>query len=62
MASQPALALQATVRSVWHTREMGYRQALAAGDSLVQLAIDENELSEGQRVFKSGKRIDWDLR
>ncbi|MEO3783670.1 enoyl-CoA hydratase/isomerase family protein [Actinocorallia sp. B10E7] len=62
MASQPPLALQATVRSIWYTREMGYRQAMAAGDAMVQLAIDEDELSEGQRVFKSGKRIDWRLR
>ncbi|GAA0958053.1 enoyl-CoA hydratase/isomerase family protein [Actinocorallia libanotica] len=62
IASQPTLALQGTVRSIWYTRELAYRQALAVGDTLVQASLSEETLSEGQEVFKSGRRVEWKLR
>jgi enoyl-CoA hydratase/carnithine racemase len=62
IASQPALAVQATVRAVWQARELGHRQALDAAKILVQLGTHQEALAEGQRAFQSGKRVDWRLR
>ncbi|MEO5875709.1 MAG: enoyl-CoA hydratase-related protein [Streptosporangiaceae bacterium] len=62
IASQPALAVQATIRAVWYAQELGYRQALDVARTLMPLGIDDDALAEGQRVFTSGKRIDWRLR
>jgi enoyl-CoA hydratase/carnithine racemase len=59
IASQPALAVQATVRAIWYARELGYRQALDVGDTLVMLGTDQSALAEGQRSFRSGRRINW---
>ena len=59
IASQPALAVQATVRAIWYARELGYRQALDVGDTLVMLGTDDSALAEGQRSFRSGRRVDW---
>jgi enoyl-CoA hydratase/carnithine racemase len=59
VASQPALAVQATVRAIWYARELGYRQALDVGDTLVMLGTDNAALAEGQRSFNSGRRVVW---
>jgi enoyl-CoA hydratase/carnithine racemase len=62
LASQPALAVQATVRAVWHAKELGSRQALDIAKTLVQLGTDDASLAEGQRAFTSGRRPEWRLR
>jgi enoyl-CoA hydratase/carnithine racemase len=62
IASQPALAIQATVRAVWYAQELGYRQALDVARTLIQLGSDEESLAEGQRQFASGRRAPWTLR
>ena len=62
IASQPPLAVQATVRAVWYAQELGYRQALDVGKTLVQLGTDAESLAAGQRAFTSGQRVDWRLR
>jgi enoyl-CoA hydratase/carnithine racemase len=62
IASQPALAVQATVRAIWYAQELGHRQALDVGKTLVQLGTDEASLAEGQRAFDSGRRTEWRLR
>ena len=62
IASQPALAVQATVRAVWYAQEMGYRNALDVAKMLIQMGSDEASLLEGQQAFTSGKRVDWRLR
>ncbi|MFE4667532.1 enoyl-CoA hydratase/isomerase family protein [Streptomyces sp. NPDC056716] len=62
IASQPARAVQATVRAVWYAQEMGYRQALDVGKTLVQLGSDEKDLAAGQALFASGRRIPWRAR
>ena len=62
IASQPALALQATVRAIWYAQDLGYRQAMDVAKSLVQLGNDVDSLQEGQRAFESGRRIPWRLR
>jgi enoyl-CoA hydratase/carnithine racemase len=62
IASQPPLAIQGTVRSIWAAREMGPSQALRLGYAFVGLGTNADSLAEGQRTFESGQRIDWRLR
>ncbi|GAA3979123.1 enoyl-CoA hydratase/isomerase family protein [Actinomadura viridis] len=62
IASQPPLAVQATVRAIWYAQELGHRQALDVGRTLVQLGTDQESLAEGQRAFASGRRARWRLR
>ncbi|HUF83222.1 MAG TPA: enoyl-CoA hydratase-related protein, partial [Acidimicrobiia bacterium] len=62
IASQPALAIQGTVRAIWAARELGQRQALRLGYSYVAMGTDQDSIAEGQKLFESGKRIDWKLR
>jgi enoyl-CoA hydratase/carnithine racemase len=62
VASQPPLAVQATLRAVWYAQELGYRQALEVAKTLIQVGNDPAALAEGQASFASGARIPWRLR
>jgi enoyl-CoA hydratase/carnithine racemase len=62
IASQPHLAVQATVRSLWMTRELSYTQALEMGWSMVALGNQPEQRKEGLRAFAAGQRIPWRLR
>lgn len=62
IASQPALAIQGTVRAIWGAREMGGRQALRLGYAYIAMGTNPDSIAEGQKTFESGKRIDWKLR
>jgi enoyl-CoA hydratase/carnithine racemase len=62
IASQPPLAVQTTLRAVWYAQELGYRQAIDVGKTLVELGVDQDSLAEGQRAFASGERPPWRLR
>ncbi len=62
IASQPALAIQGTVRALWAAREMGGRQALGSATRTSRWARNHDSIAEGQKTFESGKRIDWKLR
>jgi enoyl-CoA hydratase/carnithine racemase len=62
IASQPALPLQATVRSLWMARELTRRQALDMGWSMIALGNQPQAREEGLRAFASGKRVPWRLR
>jgi enoyl-CoA hydratase/carnithine racemase len=62
IAEQSPLAVQATVRALWYAQELGYRQALDVGKTLVMLGTDQDMLKEKQEVFKSGSRQSWRLR
>jgi len=62
IASQPALAIQGTVRAIWAARELGPRQALRLGYAYVGLGTDQDSIAQGQKLFESGTRIDWRLR
>jgi enoyl-CoA hydratase/carnithine racemase len=62
IASQPALAIQGTVRAIWGAREMGGRQALRLGYAYIAMGTNQESIAEGQKTFESGKRIDWKLR
>ncbi|MEY9878038.1 enoyl-CoA hydratase/carnithine racemase [Streptacidiphilus sp. MAP12-33] len=62
IASQPPLAVQATLRAVWYAQELGYRQALEVAKTLIQVGNDPTALAEGQASFASGTRTPWRLR
>ncbi|MFN8035838.1 MAG: enoyl-CoA hydratase/isomerase family protein [Acidimicrobiia bacterium] len=62
IAAQPKLAIEGTVRAVWAARELGQRQALRLGYAFVAMGTNQDSLAEGQKVFESGQRIDWELR
>jgi enoyl-CoA hydratase/carnithine racemase len=62
IADRPALAVEGTVRSIWAARELGQRQALRLGYAFVAMGTSQESIAEGQKVFESGKRIDWRLR
>jgi enoyl-CoA hydratase/carnithine racemase len=62
IASQPQLAIQGTVRAIWAARELSNRQAVALGYAFVGLGTDQDSIAEGQKLFESGKRIEWRLR
>jgi len=62
IASAPPLAIQGTLRALWSGLELGRTQALAHGYALVGLGTDAANLTEGQRRFASGERVEWRLR
>ena len=62
IASQPARAVQATVRAMWMARDLSPEQADVLGAELLNNGFTAEALEEGQKVFESGKRIDWRLR
>ena len=62
IASQPARAVQATVRALWAARELSPSQAASLGVELLAVGTTAEALEEGQQAFASGKRIEWRLR
>jgi enoyl-CoA hydratase/carnithine racemase len=62
IAAQSPLAIQATIRALWYAQEVGYRQALDVGKTLVMLGTDQSVLSENQKVFQAGARKPWRTR
>jgi enoyl-CoA hydratase/carnithine racemase len=62
IAAQPQLAIQGTVRAIWAARELSNRQAVALGYAYVGLGTNQTSIQEGQKMFESGKRLDWKLR
>ncbi len=62
IASQPAQAVQATLRTLWMAREVSRGQAMAVGNPFLNLAMTEQAMAEGQAVFSSGQRIDPKIR
>jgi enoyl-CoA hydratase/carnithine racemase len=62
IASQPARAVEGTVRALWSTREMPQREAVRLGYAYVAMGTDQASIAEGQQIFASGTRVDWKLR
>ena len=62
IASQPAAAVQGTLRSLWAAREMARAQAVAMAPHFVALGNQPEALAEGQAAFSSGQRIEPHLR
>ena len=57
IASQPSVPVQATVKTIWATRELTRRQALEVAPQLLSAGLAAEHIAEGQRTFSSGQRI-----
>ena len=62
IASQPAVGVQASLRSIWAANDLGTTQALSMGPSLLTTGFDMAGMEEGSAAFSSGKRIDPRIR
>jgi enoyl-CoA hydratase/carnithine racemase len=62
IASAPSLAMVATVRALWSTRDLPRHQALDAAYLYVRNGISREAMEAGQEQFASGQRIKWRLR
>ncbi len=62
IASAPPLAIQGTLRAIWAGQEHTWKQALELAYAYVGMGTNQDSISEGQRFFESGKRIEWRLR
>lgn len=62
IASQPAAAVQATLRTIWAARELSRRQALDLGNTFLHLAMSADSLAAGQEQFRRGGRIEPRIR
>ena len=61
IASQPALAVQATLRTLWAAKDLPINQATELGNVFLQIGTSVDALNEGQEVFK-GARIEPRIR
>lgn len=57
IASAPAEPMQATLRTLWAGRELSRQQALALGNTFLNLGMSEESLAEGQKAFQ-GARVE----
>ncbi len=62
IASQPAHAVQATVRALWAGAVQSPTGALTQGAELLAVGTTAEALEEGQQAFTSGRRIEWRMR
>jgi enoyl-CoA hydratase/carnithine racemase len=62
IASQPRLAIEGTIRALWSTRSMPQREAVRLGYAYVAMGTNQDSIAEGQKLFASGKRVEWKLR
>ena len=62
IASQPTVAVQATLRTLWAARDLTPKQSLDLGNVFLQLGTSTEALEQGQQVFASGKRIEPKVR
>ncbi len=61
-ASQPAAAVQATLRTLWAARDLPAGQATELGTVFLQLGTTDEALLEGQAAFTSGQRAEPRIR
>lgn len=62
IASQPAAAVQTTLRAVWAAAEMSPSQAIQMAPAILANGVDAATFAEGQQVFESGRRITPNVR
>ena len=56
IASQPPLAVQATLRTLWAAKDLPGGQAVDLGNVFLQLGASPDALVEGNETFRSGER------
>lgn len=57
IASQPPLAVQSTVRSLWAARELTRQQMLGVSNAFLAVGTRPEALTDGQQAFAGGTRI-----
>lgn len=57
IASQPPVAVQATLRAIWAANDMGRLAALAAAPAILTTGFDRAGMEAGSDSFSSGERI-----
>jgi enoyl-CoA hydratase/carnithine racemase len=62
IASEPPLAVQATMRAVWAGLDHGRSQAIGEAYAFVGLGTARTNISQGQQAFVAGRRVEWQLR
>ena len=50
------------MRAIWSTRAMPQREAVRLGYAYVAMGTNQDSIAEGQKLFASGKRVEWKLR
>lgn len=58
IASQPPVGVQASLRAIWAANDMGTKNALSMGPSLLTTGFDRAGMEAGGEAFSSGKRIE----
>ena len=53
IASQPPLAVQASLRTLWASRELATNQLVDLGNVFLNLSMSAEALRQGQAVFES---------
>ena len=61
-ASQPAEAVQATLRTLWAARDLSPSHATDLGNVFLRLGSSAEALEAGQRLFSSGQRVEPRIR
>ncbi len=62
IASQPTIAVQASLRAIWAANDLGRLDALSHAPSLLSTGMSKKAMAEGQALFESGERIDHQTR
>ena len=62
IASQPTVAVQASLRSIWAANDLGRLNALSLAPSLLTTGMSKKAMAEGQALFESGDRINHQIR
>ncbi len=62
IASQPPVAVQASLRAIWAANDLGRLDALSLAPSILTTGMSKKAMTEGQILFESGHRIDHQTR
>ncbi|MEE9417117.1 MAG: enoyl-CoA hydratase/isomerase family protein [Acidimicrobiales bacterium] len=62
IASQPPIAVQASLRAIWAANDLGRNDAMSIAPAILSTGMDPDALSQGQETFASGKRIEPRIR
>jgi len=62
IASQPPIAVQASLRAIWAANDLGRLNALSLAPSILTAGMSKSAMQEGQKAFESGNRINYRIR
>jgi enoyl-CoA hydratase/carnithine racemase len=62
IASQPAVAVQASLRAIWAANDLGRRDALQMAPAILTTGTSPAAMAQGVASFESGKRIERRIR